>query len=128
MRVTALTAEQAGPFIRKRIAQAELRGLMLAREEYGVTLSYDGMIIPDGKCVCAMGAVVLGEHSVKSEKGEALDNALRGLGISADAEMDFVLGFDDGKRSNPWQRLGDDIATEYLGPREWFACPDIDDD
>ena len=123
-----MTVHEAGEFIRGRIRQAELRGLYLSREEYGVSVDFDGMLVPDGTKVCGLGACIIGEHSVKSESPDAIDDALRQLGIDSNAEMEFICGFDDGKRNTPWQRLGDDIATEFIGPRELFSEPvDTDD-
>lgn len=124
-----MSLAEAGEFIRNKVREAENRGLWLTREQYGVTQTWDGVLVPDGRDICGLGACILGEHSVREGTPDAIDDALRQLGISPEAEQEFIVGFDDGKRNTPWQRLGDDIATEFIGPRELFSEPvDIDDD
>lgn len=119
----------AGEFIRNKVREAESRGLWLSREAYGVTQTFDGVLVSDGRNICGLGACILGEHSVRCGTPDAIDDALRQLGITTEAEQDFIVGWDDAKRNTPWQRLGDDIATEFIGPREMFSEPvDMDDD
>lgn len=125
-----MTVHKAGAFIRAKVRGAIARGCEPAREEYGVVRSWDGLLLPDpasGK-VCGLGACLIGEHSVKSDLPDAIDDALRQIGIDSNAESDFIVGWDDGRRNTPWQRLGDDLATEFIGPRELFSEPvDTDD-
>lgn len=126
--IRPMTVHEAGDFIRGKIRDAEFRGLYMSREEYGVCRSWDGLLIPDGTKVCGLGACIIGEHSVKDSTPDAIDDVLRQMGISPEAEQEFICGWDDGKRNTPWQRLGDDIATEFIGPRELFSEPvDTDD-
>ena len=115
-----MKASEAGPLIRRRIKKALKRGERLARETYGIEVKENGELYADGP-MCGLGACLIG-HKVKpgmyryndSEDYKAVVQEV--LGINETQHTQFIHGFDEGDRATVWSRLGDDIATEFLGP------------
>lgn len=118
-----MTIEQARKRIIKAIKKAIKDGNELTRDAYGIDVE-DGQVVADGPvcglAACALGVRISGD-TPRLFWSDSIDyDAIiqEVVGLTEDQQGKFISGFDDGNRKSGWARLGDDIATKFLGPLE----------
>lgn len=114
-----MKAIDAGKLIRRKIRKALRDGMTLGRHCYGTQLVSGRIRVHPGERVCAIGACILGMPGSTAEDAEFTSyemKAAKKLGLTESQASQLMTGFDEGTRDTVWQRLGADIADEFLPP------------
>ena len=139
-RLKAERLEAAGKFIRAKIQEYIDDGGELARQTWGIEVQplskevmsdyginsedYDLAIIEEDEAKCGLGALLHVVELSPAQRAEAIElgdysvEFLSSLatGLTKDEAEEFTQGFDTGVTDTAAQKLGHEIALEFLGP------------